>query len=90
MFDMELSLYEMALLCKGKGDKLPLEPKKRDLFMKQRARLFQDLPMITYYRVCFFLISSLVKLGISLTIDHFGQTSTKITDTPIRETQKQI
>lgn len=90
LFDMELSLYEMAILCKGKADKLPINPKQRDLFMKKRARLFQDIPMITFYRVCFFLITSLVRLGINQTINHFGKIYMKTLEAQSQETPQQI
>ena len=61
LYEMELSLYEMAILCRKEGEQLPYFSVARDKYLQDRGKHFEDIDMATYYNVCFFLITSLLQ-----------------------------
>lgn len=81
--DMELSLYELAVLCQEEGEKLPFNPSERHQYMINKGNKFKDIPMTQYYEISFFLIISLRGFIQTQTIDHFSKTFTKMSENPL-------
>jgi len=73
----EISIREVAILARLKGEKLPLSRNDYDRFVNERMKVFEDIPMDIYFNLCFFLtlitIKSLVE---NLTNTFLGQTKT--------------
>jgi hypothetical protein len=54
-----LGLHEMAILLRKEGEKLPEQKREREIFLKERIVLFQDVPLNVILDVRFFFLNAL-------------------------------
>lgn len=55
-FAFSLGLAEVSIICRKPGEELPFLKSERDAFIKQRMKIFSDLPTSEVLRVRFFLL----------------------------------
>ena len=61
LFEMELSLYEIAALALKKGEKLPYFSTEQSRFLQERGEHFKGMMTNDYYNLCFFLTTYLLR-----------------------------
>ena len=61
LIEMEMSLYEMAVLAKEDGEKIPYFGLNQDRYLKAKAETFKEMLMPDYYSVIFFLTTYLLR-----------------------------
>ena len=59
LIEMELSLYEMAVLATEEGEEIPYFGISQDKYLQAKAETFKSMLMPDYYNVVFFLITYL-------------------------------
>jgi hypothetical protein len=88
-FEFSLNLRLFAVLCRKKGESIPIDIRERDKWLTERAELFKDIPMNIVLDVRFFLLDTMTDFVLDQTYNRTLEENPGMKSS-IRKQQKRV